>query len=483
MIGKQKKLILVALVACVLLGATLFVLFSTVWKPTDAVGEKTEFLVEPLDMALIQEICVKNRSHAWRLYRGEDNELYFEGAERVLYNQNMIAYLRSCTAYLTSLGQVKEPVGMEEYGLTEEACQASFSVTSTTGETYRVLVGDKLLGDRGYYARLDNSEEVHVLGTALERCLFGDLTFFLSGQVALFLSENNYYEMTDFKIRRDGKDFVQIEMIPEDEVTDRDLSTHRVVYPAKYEPNTDLVTRIFKSFVSFVGEGVVAYDMRGKSTEEFTALMQKYNFLSVAGDAMHCEVTYTHSDVTTTVYISRADADGYAYVYSPGFDVIAAFRAENLAWCEYDLMEYTQAEIFATSISNVASIGVFGTDVEATFTLYHGESASDLVVKTERGTVKTQDFRAFYAQLLFVTNDSYANYGEDYKDKQSLKLVIKMTDGAEKTFVFYDIESLKSYYQVDGAGVFCVKRDYVKKLLSDAAKLLADKPVEAVQYA
>ena len=484
MIQRQKRAIFIVCAAFLVLGAALAVLFSTVWKPQDAGDEEEVFLVEPLDMADIAEISVRNNEHSWRLYRGEDGELYFEGAEYVLYNQNMIAYLRSCVAYLTSSGEVKNPEAMEEYGLTEDACLCDFSVTDTTGETYRVLVGEKLVGGDGYYARLFDSEEVHVLSNSLERCLFGDVTFFLSGQVATALSENDYYEISRLKIEHEGKPFVEIEKIPEDEVKESDLSTHRVVYPAPYEPNTDLLTRLFKSFVTFVGDDVVEYNLADRAKKDFARVMQDYGFVSEKSAEMYCKVSYTYHTVETELYVSRTDEEkGITYVYSPGFDIIAAFDSNALAWTQYDLMEYTQSEVFARSIADVKSISVSGDEIDCTFTLTHGESAKDLVVRSERGEVRAQDFRQFYTQLLYVKNVDYATVPEDYREKESLRLTVTLTDGTAREFVFYDIETLKSYYTLDGEGVFVVNRDYVKRLLEGAAKLLSGQKVEAVSYA
>ena len=484
MIQRQKRAILLFCAVVLVLGATLAVLFSTVWKPKDAQSTEEVFLVEPLDMADIAEISVKNREHSWRLYRGEDGELYFEGAEYVLYNQNMIAYLRSCVAYLSSSGEVKDPEPMEEYALTQEDCLCDFSVTDTKGETYRVLVGEKLVGGDGYYARLFDSDEVHVLSNSLERCLFGDVTFFLSGQVATALSENDYYEISRLAIEHEGKPFVEIEKIPEDEVKESDLSTHRVIYPAPYEPNTDLLTRLFKSFVSFVGEDVVEYDLAAMDKKEFARVMQDYGFVSETSAKMYCKVSYDYHDVKTELYVSRVDEEkGLAYVYSPGFDIVAAFDASALAWTQYDLMEYTQSEVFARSIADVKSISVSGEEIECTFTLTHGASAKELVVRSERGEVNTQDFRQFYTQLLYVKNAGYATVPENYEETESLRLTITLTDDSVREFVFYDIETLKSYYTLDGEGVFVVNRDYVKRLLEAAAKLLSGQRVEAVSYA
>ncbi len=482
MIRTQKRAILFVVLACLILGGVLAVLFATVWKPSEEGSAESVFLADPLDMDEIAEVSVKNETGSWRLYRGEDDQLYFEGAENVLYNQTMIAYLRSCVAYLESLGQVEHPEEMEEYALTEASCLASFSVTSTKGDRYEVLVGEKLVGTQGYYARLADSDEVHVLSSSLERCLFGDLSFFLSGQVAIALSESDYYEISHFQIDRGGKKFVEIERIPEEELTEQDLSTHRVVYPAHYEPNTDLVTRIFKSLVSFVGE-VERYNVSEYSSEEFERIMKAYGFLHESKAEMYCRLAYTYHEEETELYVSRtAEEEGLVYVYSPGFDIIASFSAESLEWLWYDLMEYTQAEIFAEKIDRVESITVEGEDVSAVFTLTHGKEAADLVVRSDRGAVNTQDFRQFYTQILYVKNVGYASPEGDWRESLSLTIKIKLTDGEERTFAFYDIETLKSYYQVDGEGVFYVNRDYVKKILEDAAKLLSEQEVSAVQY-
>ena len=67
MIQRQKRAIFIVCAVVLLLGAVLAVLFSTVWKPKDAGDEEEIFLVEPLDMADIAEISVRNNEQSWRL--------------------------------------------------------------------------------------------------------------------------------------------------------------------------------------------------------------------------------------------------------------------------------------------------------------------------------------------------------------------------------------------------------------------------------
>lgn len=483
MIQKRKRQIFLALACSVALGVLLFVLFSTVWKPVETERAEGVFIVPPLALEEIAEISVTNELGSYRLYRAEDGQLYFEGAEYVLYNQNMIAYLRSCVAYLSVSGEVEEPVGAEEYGLTDERASASFTVTPLEGEPYRVLIGDELVGGQGYYAALEGDARVFVLDSSLSRLLASNVQFYLSGQVAVSLSEEDYYTIDTFSIKKLGKPFVTVEMIPEDEKKDSDLSTHRVVYPAPYEPNVDLLTRLFKSFISFVGRDVCEYGLSGYDEARFAETMKQYALVSETDAAMYCEVSYDYHGQTTTLYFSRPDTEaGVTYVYSPGFDVICAFSSGDLAWAEYDLMEFTQEEIFARSIGDVLSIGVEADGLSASFVLTHGEAAEDLVVKHGNQRIDTQNFRRFYNQILYTENYGYATVPEDYESRHAMTMTVTLTDGTKYVYDFFDTTSLYSYYQIGGEGVFCVKRDYVQKLAADAARLISGQSVEAVQY-
>lgn len=485
MIRRQTKWILIALAVCLALGAVLLILFATVWKDSgEGEGENEVFMAAPLGLDEIAEIFVQNKNASYRLYRGTDGELYFEGAEYVLYNSNMIAFLRSCCAYLSVNGEVKDPAPFTEYALTEDSCLASFSVRSLAGERYRVLVGDKLVGGEGYYARLDADARVFVLGTALENCLFSDVRLFLSAQVAAPLPASSYFDITDFSIYKRGDLFMEIEKVPEDEASDTDLSTHRVSFPAYYEPDTMLVSAVFKSFISLTGERVEVYGISEKSAADFAALMTDYGFVDAEQAQMVHEVRYLYQGAQTNFYVSALDAENEAYyVYSPGFDIIVSFAARNLEWVDYDLMQFTQPELFARSIGKVASVAIKSADVDAAFTLTHKEAASDLVVKEGVAVITTAYFRQFYNQILYIKNLGYAEVPADLSKLDSLSLTITMTDGAVYDFVFYDISSRQSYYTINGEGVFYVNRDYIKKLSSDAVLLKTNQAVEARQFA
>lgn len=498
-LNRQKRLILLALAASLVLAIGLFAAYQTVWKPSEEQTDAVEYLTNAsatlstdLSMEQISEISVKSRENAFRLYRGGDGELYFEGAERVLYNTNRIAFLRSCVTNLAVSAKVENPGEMSEYALTDETCLASFSVTSTEGASYRILIGNKLVGGAGYYARVADDPLVWVLPTSLETCLFGGLDFFLLGQVAPSLSESNYFEISNFKIEKNlarneegeyvGDVVVEVEKIPEDQIKENDVSTHRIIAPVKDAPNTELLTLVFKSFVSFVGEDVAEYDMSEKSAEEFSEIMERYGFLAADRDAMHCRVSYTHSGVETLLYVSRPNAEGVTYVYSPGFEVVVAFDSADLAWCEYSLMEYAQPELFLHSIAEVKTLSVSAAGIETVFTLTHGENAEDLRVNSSTGPVNVQDFRRFYNQILFLEKVEEYQPEAGFEEKRSLSLTFEMKGGETYTYTFYDVKTLRSYFLLNGEGGFCIKRDYVQKLCEDTAKLLAGQTVTAVQY-
>lgn len=484
MSGGRKKTILVFALVLVALAVTLAVLSATVWK-TEPGGEEaqTELLVPEWTIDQIDSISVRNRNFSYRLYRASDGELYFDGAEYVLYQQNRIAFLRSVCAHLSVLGEVEDARDLSEYALTEELCSASFTVTSVSGESYRVLVGAKLVSGEGYYARLDGGDRIVVLPVSLENCLFSDLNFFLSPQVAINLSESDYYTVDRMAISRLGEKYMEIEKIPEDEVKESDLSTHRISFPAPYEPNTALFTQIFHSFTAFSGKSVCAYGLSRMDADEYLAVMRRYHLVSENDAQMICKVEYTYHDFTTELYFGAPeDETGLRYVFSPDFDIVASFDASSLAWADYDLMDYTQSELFARPISDVKQISIKARGVDAAFDLEHGENAKELVVRAGQTVLDTQDFRQFYTQILYLKNAGYATVPASLASYDKTELTITLNDGSVFDYCFYDIATRQSYYTISGKGVFYVNRDYTKKLVSDAVNLTTGKAVVARQF-
>ncbi|MPM79900.1 hypothetical protein SDC9_126942 [bioreactor metagenome] len=256
-----------------------------------------------------------------------------------------------------------------------------------------------------------------------------------------------------------------------------------MIYPGNFVPSSyNYSTVILQHFITLVGESVEEYGINKYLTAQtsdektkFIEILNKYGFLDENGKFLY-ELSYSYDNVSTTLYVSKLDENNYYHIYSPRYDIIASMPKDSFSWIEWDLIKYVDSGIFSMNINNVKRIEFTSPSANASFDLsYINEGKKDdLTVMCEQSgkRVTTTNFREFYKQMLYVANAGYAD--SDNGEAASAQLKIITVDDIVRTYTFYDISSLRSYYTVDGNGNFYVSRSYVKKLIEDISLLLKD---------
>lgn len=526
MIKKQKKIIIISLIAIVVLALTYVVLKATVlWglaaksdkklavisdmsffervgevlKGGDGTmdadelrgnhGEKIindrPLIFDQVERANIQELVVHNEFGGFRLYRGSDGELYFEGAEALYYDSQKLAQLVVSTGYLLAMQEVEDyNTDLSVYGLDEQHISGWFEMTTTGGEYYKVLIGDKIVTSGGYYVMLDGRDAVYILDTGLETSVLVDVRTYLVAQVAISIPQDSYYTIDDFSLVKNGEPFISIdtELTYEDDGKTISNYSYSMKYPGEYVPSSSNYGKVLSSFINFTGDSVAEYGISRYITDEngdnpeFIELMQKYGFYD-ENNKLYYQLSYSYQNRTTTLYISKKSENNTYYICSPSFELIAEFSADSLPWLEWDLIKWVAEPLYQQSIDLVETYEVIShtTGASAKFSL-SGEG-DRLTVKLGNNTVDTKNFRQLYKQFLYCQNDGYADNADNVAC--SFEIISTLRDGTVYDFKFYDVATRKSYYTVNGKGEFYTSRDNLKKMNSDLTDILAGKTVEA----
>ena len=219
--------------------------------------------------------------------------------------------------------------------------------------------------------------------------------------------------------------------------------------------------------------------------EKFFNILKEYKIINEEGKYAH-KVSYYFDDneeddtpgTTTTLYIGDL-VDGYYYVYSLMFDVIAAIPQDIYKWIDWDLIKYVESGIFSMFINDVATIEVNagGEKVKFDISYVNEGKGDDLTVLCNGKKIDTKNFRQYYMALLYIQNGGYASMEDAEGLDPSATIKVTTAKGVEREYVFYDIATRKSYYTIDGKGEFYVSRDYIKKLASDTVKVQKNEPV------
>ncbi|MBQ3637064.1 MAG: DUF4340 domain-containing protein, partial [Clostridia bacterium] len=170
-IANRKKLIIVL--------AVLFVLLTVAWfaviKPMTRIEDNKDvtldlldgevqitsrltnfYIFQPVERSSIQSIEVENEFGGYRVYRDATDTFQLDGFKGLSFDPEVFSSLVVTSGTPTAMMRVATDLdekGLAEYGLDHP--RASWTLTSTAGDTYKMYVGDELLTEGGYYVSYD----------------------------------------------------------------------------------------------------------------------------------------------------------------------------------------------------------------------------------------------------------------------------------------------------------------------------------------
>lgn len=529
--NRRTRSVIIAAAAIVLGFAVYLVLHFTVLKPDDTVVQKPTignhgeqmangkpFVINPIETDAFISIKVENENGDYEYYKGTDNKFYFKGAEAMIYDeslawnqedyseeeiQDILSSLPITTSLVNLTGYLlanQELVGydkdhLEIYGLDGKG-KATLTVTYLGDDgnevTETVYIGSPVVSGSGYYCMLEGRDALYILADTynVERCMFADVKAFLLPQVAPAVSSATYADVSTFSVKKNGEDFVSIRKASEEEYEQNgQLFTHVFITPKGYYPSADNLQTLLHSFVNFSGEEVLEFDItkRLEDPNEREGILEMFRLYSLmdAENRWNYELSYSYPEFDITLYISKklevavdggleGEKEFVYYVYSPDFDCIVEFKAEDLDWVEWDILTYMDNHSFSVSINNTSTIELKYEGVDVKFTLT-GEG-QDLKVKSSNGVaVDTDNFRQLYKAILYTTMDGYADKPDEANKILSLKITLR--DGNVYDYSFYGLTARKAYYSLNGSGQFYINRDYVKQMINACSGILKGETV------
>ena len=481
-------------------------------------GEEMEsgrpFVVDPVDADNMLSIKVENDLGSYRYYKGADGQYYFEGAEMMYYDQSS-DWMNQSTEDLSDIMQnvsmvdslvnlvrymlaTEEVVGYDKdnlaaYGLEGRGkAAATLTYLDKVGKEREdtVFFGNKTVSGDGYYVMVDGREALYILSdTYITRCMFADVKDYLLPQVAPSVSSAGYMEVEEVTIRKKGQKFVSIEKLSEEEYKETgELFTHAFSFPAGYYPSAEQLQVILQSFVNFTGEEVSDFNISSRLSDrtnaaEMRKLFQLYSLVD-GNNNWNYELYYKYANFDITLYISEKlevtsgtegeEKEYIYYIYSPDFDLIAEFKAEDLSWVEWDLLNLLDNHSFSVSIDQVATMELYYNDTNAKFSL-QGESDGLKVTSSNGVKVDTDNFRQLYKAVLYTTMDGYADKPEE--SDEILRVCVTLRDGKVYDYSFFGLTARKAYYTLNGSGEFYINRDYVKQIISACDGILKGEKV------
>lgn len=199
-------------------------------------------------------------------------DFQLEGFPAHAYDEARFSTLVISTGYTSTymkldLEKVKQ-YGYGEYGLPTNSADAKnyFVITSTGGESYKVILGNQVLAGTGYYAMLEGRPDVYILkemeesdySYTLSQALLLGIEAYVTPTVMDTMGSTDYFDVSNFELNAVGS-------LTEDVLSDPDLDINSLItniVKFSYIPN-ELRKVTFGSTAPY--EGSVKYDGFGVS--------------------------------------------------------------------------------------------------------------------------------------------------------------------------------------------------------------------------
>ncbi len=231
----------------------------------------------------IKEIDVINEHGEYGFYMKEDakgnKEMVIKGYESLRYTELVFAYLASYTRLPivpkdTNIYRDVDSAKMAEYGLTEDTCQAKFTIKYTRDgkeESQTVLIGNKIMSSKSlFYVTVEGRNHVYTMnGAGVEDAILKPLSSYINPAIynnfssasAAVLAINNF----GLYLTKPNDDTLKtVLMLDKDKTQSGETGavyylTCEKIYPQKVIASSTYITNAFgQLFTTFVGDEVVA---------------------------------------------------------------------------------------------------------------------------------------------------------------------------------------------------------------------------------
>lgn len=423
---------------------------------------------------VIASIEVHNSNGSYTFLRDGNGNFVILGNEDAPYSKESFAQLAVACGYTLSTRRLKNPVRLSdgsvdyaEYGLAGEIRErvetdengnevtveyeytpAWFEITTLTGESHKVTVGDATVTGTGYYARYEGRDTIYVIGSnGISELLMGRIESFITPMIVYPMELTNYFNVADFRIF-DKIDYNAIytalsEKFGADDTASEEflkeyerlfaLHSHKVCdfyyselgerqgsmyaytpyisnleYAGGYYLNSDNVDIMLQGFYQTEFLEVIKLSPSQEELEEYGLANAPYvvGFLFKTANEKG-ETVY----VENFVDISYKTDEGVFYAYSSVYDMIVSVSESSFAFLEWNETYWFDDSFVQHSISNIESVLI--------------ESPA---FKTE---FEIEDSASKYLAYVAKTGNKITVGGKEYKivkDKESGKYVLKTGD-------------------------------------------------------
>ena len=397
---------------------------------------------------IIKSIEVHNDHGEFTFERNSSGDFVIKGNENTPYNKEIFAQLSVACGYTLAMHRLANPVRLEngevdyaEYGLVarEEVVEgeldengdpivkmsepAYYIITTMTGESHRVIIGDMTVTGTGYYARYDGRDTVYVLGsTNIEATVMGRVEDIVTPTIVYPMDMNNYFNVADFIIYDEidyNAIYEELKAIYGEDVDNIDTEDFAQKYAEAYEKhshkichfdyidadlrkNTMYSTTPYFSALEYadgyyINSGSIDNVLYNLYSTEFVRVeklspsdedLEKYGLDEAAYAIAYLYLTKDENGEDAYVYnfveISEKSEDGIYYAYSGAYDMVVSVTEASFDFLSWEEIEWYDQSYIQLDISHVTDIIIESPEFSTHFEI--DDSASRFMTYVESQT-------------------------------------------------------------------------------------------------
>ncbi len=447
------------------------------------------------DEQIVRSVSIKNADDEYTVRYNTSEKLYqLVGYTDISLSASGVEGLIDCATTLNGYDKVKTVEKLADFGLDDPTITVVITYHDDTTAT--LLIGDETPDMAGFYARLQDSDEVVMInadtvsyfqlkkGQYIERSLIASPT--VKDDDA-----NGSAVLKELTLKGGpGNETLSLRQATTSDGEEYSYSTFIITKPYK-RMVSETVSSTLSSFTYLVAsEGVVLHPTAADKAKygfndpyavlDVTLAVQTTEEDEESTESTDTELIY-YNAVNHKITVGSKDDSGNYYVMMDGHNAIYLVTSSSLASVVERTYVNTISELlFLKTITDIKQVSITIDGKAYAFMLTHDaskESADEqMTVVCDGKTLDTQDFRTLYSRLMGI-----ARYGETDKNPSGQPLhtiILTETDGS--TFLTLEIfEHSSSLYTVhtNEGELFTVKVSDISNFMSSIKDYYDGKPI------
>ena len=448
------------------------------------------------EQEIVQSVAIKNNDDEYTIRYNKTDKLYqLVGYTDILLAESSVEKLVSSATTLNGYDKVKAVEKLSDFGL--EKPSITVTITYHDNTTATLLIGNETPDKNGYYARMQDSDEVAMINA--------DTVYYFQLKKGQYVERNLIAAPSVKKDDANGT-VVLKELTLKGGPGNETLSLRQAATSdgEEYSYSTFIITKPYKRMVSepisssisgftylIASEGVVLHPtVSDKAKYGFN---DPYAVLDVTlavqtteeenesdADGSDLEFIY-YNAATSKITVGSKDDNGNYYVMVDGHNAIYLVSAPSLSTVVERTYVNTISELlFLKSITDLKQVSISTDGKTYGFTLTHDESKEDsdkqMTVVCDGKTLDTQDFRTLYSRMMGISR-----YGETDKKPSGQPLhKITLTENDGSTFLTLEVfehSSSLATVRTDEGELFTVKVSDISGFMSQIKDYYDGKPI------